>query len=407
MSDDFRRFFLALALGKTGAEISSLAIPLVAVLTLDATPGQVGLLAALHTVAFLLIGLPAGAWLDRVRRRGVLVAADVARAALLATVPVAWALDLLTLPQLYAVVLLSSVARVFFDIAAASYLPHLVDRGQLVTANARLATVDSAGQVAGPAAGGWLVQVLGPPLAVALDAVSYLWSAGWLLSIRRPEPAPAPRVARRLGAEIREGLSFVRAHPVLRAVVIAGGLTNVALAASFTMIPVVLVRELGHAEAVLGAYLAVASVGGLLGAATARPLARWLGDARAVWLLGIGVAPVAVLVPLVGHVPIALAAAGWAVVSYKVAVDNVLLISFRQQVTPDPLLGRVNATVRVLLTGCVTAGAAAAGLLGQLAGPRAALWLSACVLAVIWVPVFRSPLRDTRDLTNIRTSVRT
>jgi predicted MFS family arabinose efflux permease len=398
VSADFRRFFLAAALSKAGTQISSLAVPLVAVLTLDATPGEVGLLAALHTVAFLLVGLPAGAWLDRMCRRPVLVAADLFRAGLLATIPVAWALDMLTLHLLYAVVLLNSVATVFFDIAAASYLPHLVSRAGLVAANARLTTVESAGHVAGPAAGGWLVQVLGPPLAIAIDAASYLWSAVWLVSVRRAEAPPEPRPRRRLAAEIREGLAFVRTHAVLRAVVLAGGLTNVALAASFSMIPIVLVRELGYSEGVLGAYLAVSGLGGLLGAATARPLAQRLGEAKAVWLLGIAVAPVAVLVPLVGHVPVALAAAGWAVVAYKVSVDNVLLVTFRQQVTPDPLLGRVNATVRVLLTGCVTAGAAAAGLLGQLAGPRAALWLSAAVLAVTWVPVFRSPLRKNRTL---------
>lgn len=397
---DFHRLLAAAALSKLGTQVSYLAIPLVAVLTLDAGPGQVGLLGALSTVAFVVVGLPAGAWLDRVRRRGVMVAADVVRGLLLAWVPVAWLLDALTLTQLYVVVLLSGVATVFFDVAAQSYLPHVVGRSALVAANSRLASVDATAQVAGPAASGWLVQLLGAPLAVALDAVSYLWSAGWLLTLRRREAKPAASADRSLVAEVRDGVSFVVRHPVLRAVVCAGALTNLAVSASLVMVPIVFIRQLGEPEAVLGLFLAAGGVGGLLGVATARPVSARLGEGRSLWLLGLVVAPLAVLVPLVGTaVPVGLAAVAWAAISYKIGYDNVLLVSFRQQVTPDSLLGRVNATMRVLLTGAVVLGAAAAGLLGELAGPRAALWAAAAVLAVIWVPVYASPLRHARTLT--------
>ncbi|TMR92704.1 MFS transporter [Nonomuraea basaltis] len=406
---DFRWFFTAAVVSKLGTQISYLALPLVAVVTLDASPGQVGLLGALGTAAFLVVGLPAGAWLDRVRRRPVMIVADVVRGLLLASVPIAWAAGVLTLTQLYAVVLLTGAGTVFFDIAAQSYLPHVVGRDRLVAANSWLATADFAGQTGGRAAGGWLVQVLGAPLAVVVNAVGYLWSALWLVMVRAREPAvPAPPAGRRLVAEVRQGLVFVGRYPVLRAVTAAGGLTNLGVSMSSVMVPIVLIRELGLPETVLGAYLAAGGVGGLVGATVARPLSRLLGEGRSLWILGLAVVPAAMLTPLAGTlVPIWIAAGGWAVVCAKIGYDNVLLVSFRQRVTPDAVLARVNATIRVLLTGAVTIGSGVAGAVAELASPRAALWIGAGILTIIWVPVFCSPLRRIRTLTGEPADCRT
>ncbi|WP_214411976.1 MFS transporter [Sphaerisporangium fuscum] len=397
---DFRRFFAAAAMSKMCAPVGQLAIPLVAVITLDASPGQVALLGVLRTAAFLLVGLPAGAWVDRMRRRPVMVTADVARALLLASVPLAWLSGALTLAQLYAVVLLAGAGSVFFDIAAQSYLPHVAGKDRLVAANSRLATADFTGETAGPAVAGWLVQLLGAPVVVAVDAAGYLWSALWLATVRRREPAvPAPVTGRRLAAEIRQGLSMVCGHPVLRVVTAAGALTNLAISMNSVMIPIVLVRELGWSEAVLGAYLAAGGVGGVIGALAVRPLSRLLGEGRSLWMLGLALAPAALLTPQAGGaVPVWAAAAGWAVVCAKVGFDNVLLISFRQHLTPDALLGRVNATIRVLLIGAVTIGSAIAGAVAEVATPRTVLWVAAGVFAVVWVPVFCSPLRRARAL---------
>jgi hypothetical protein len=396
---DFHRLFTAAVLSKLGTAVGALAVPLVAVLTLDVSPGQLGALAALGTAASLVVGLPAGAWLDRTPKRPVLVGADLARAALLGSIPLAWALDALTLGQLYVVVLLTGAATVLFDIAAQSYLPHVVGRAGLVAANARLSTVDAAAEVGARAAGGWLVQLLTAPLAVAVDAVSYLWSAAWLVRLRAPEPVPVRADRPPLVAQVREGLSFVLQHPVLRAVLTAGALTNLGIALALTMLPLMLVRELGQPEAVLGLFLAGGGVGLLLGAATARPVSARLGEGRSLWLIGLAAVPVAVLLPLVGTtVPVWAAGIAWAGLTYKIGYDNVLLISFRQQVTPDALLGRVNASVRVLLIGAVTVGSALSGVLGELAGPRAPLWAAAAALALVWLPVRLSPLHSARSL---------
>ncbi|MGH3446351.1 MAG: MFS transporter [Nocardioidaceae bacterium] len=399
---DYRRFFAATALSRAGSQIGTLAMPLVAVETLGATAGQMGLLSAAGTAAFLVVGLPAGSWLDRVRKRGVMVAADLARGLLLTSVPVAWALGVLTWTQLWLVVLGTGLGTVFFDIADQSYLPHLVGRDGLTRANSQLATVRSTGSAAGPAVAGWLVQIMGAPLVVAVDAVSYLWSAIWLGLVRRREPRVPPASRPSLVTDMREGLRFVVRQPVLRAVAVAGAMTNVAIAADLAMLPLVLLRDLDLPESVLGAYLAVGGVGGLVGAASSRLLSRWLGEGRSVVLLGVVIAPAAILVPLAGTVvPVWVSALGWGVVLFKAGYDNVLLVSFRQQITPDHLLGRMNATMRVTLTGAVTLGGLMAGLVGGALDARAALWAAGCFTALVWLPIWLSPLRRARTLTTV------
>lgn len=366
---------------------------------LDAGPGQVGLLAALSTLAFLLVGLPAGAWVDRLRRRRVQVAADLGRAALLGSVPLAWALDRLTLTQLYAVVLAAGVGTVFFDVAAQSYLPHVVGRPALVEANSRLAAVDAANQVAGRGVGGYLVQLVAAPAAVAVNALTHLCSAVLLLRISRPEPPVARRPDAHLGREIAAGLRFVGRHPLLRPIAAAGALTNFSVQLSVTMLPVLFVRELGLSPGVLGLYLAGGGLGVLLGTTLARRIGRQLGFGRATWVVGLASAPVKLLIPLLDRGPMLwVAGAAWLLTTAQVGVNNVLQVSLRQRATPDALLGRMNATMRFLLTGAVATGAVAAGLLGELAGVRAALWVGAVGLALVWVPAYLSPLRTLREL---------
>ncbi|MBB5786432.1 MFS transporter [Jiangella mangrovi] len=400
---DLHLLFAAAAASKLGLQVGSLALPLVAVLALSASPGEVGLLATLTTAAFLLIGLPAGVWVDRMRRRGVMIAADLARAVLYASFPVAWWLDALTLGQLYAVALLTGVATVFFDVSAHSYLPHVAGRDRLIEANSVLGSIDSVVHIGGRSAAGFLVQLASAPAAVVVTAAGYLVSGGFLLGIRRREPsvasglAAAPRepMLRSIGAGVR----FVAGHPVLRAVAVAGAMTNLGMQLILVMLPVLLVERLGMSAGVLGLFFAVGGVSGLIGAATATRVVRRLGAGRALWLLGVVIAPAGLLVPLIDAGPLLwLAGLGWVIVVYKIAVDNVVLVSFRQKVTPDHLLGRQTATMRFLLTGAVAIGAGLSGLIGGLAGPRTALWAGAVVLALVWVPLYLSPLRRLRSL---------
>ena len=246
------RDFMALWSGQTVSEVGSsvtvLALPLLAVISLDATTFEVGLLTACTSLAFLLVALPAGAWVDRWRRKPVLVWGDLGRVVLLGSIPVAKAFGVLGLPQLYVVASLTGVLTVFFDVAYQSYLPALVEPDQLVDANGKIGASQSFAQVAGPAVAGVLVAGLGAAYAVVVDAISFLVSAGATSTIRRPEPEPPPRAAgRRLRDEIREGLAFVVRHPILKRIVGCTATSNFFSSAYVAVEAVFLVRVL-HAR---------------------------------------------------------------------------------------------------------------------------------------------------------------
>jgi predicted MFS family arabinose efflux permease len=397
---DFRGVFTAAAASTVGTQVSFLAVPLLAVTALNATPAQLGILGVLRTVAFAVLGLPAGAWLDRIRRRGVMVAADLARAALLASVPAAWRLGILTIDQLYLVVLLTGVATLFFDVAAQSYLPFVVGRDGLSAANSALQSWDSAASVAGPSVAGYLVQLASAPVAVLLDAATYLWSALFLAGIRRREPDPRRMARRPLPAEIRDGVRFVFGHPLLRPIALVGAGTNLFVQIAIVVMPLMFVRVLGLSGTQLGLFFTFGGVGMLLGSFTANRLAGRFGYGPVVWVVGLAAAPATLLVPLIARGPWLWVAMGsWLVVTYRIGVNNVILVSLRQRTTPDHLLSRMNATMRFLMTGVLAVGAALAGAIAQYAGVRTAIWVAAVGLAFGWVPLLLSPLRRMRAAT--------
>jgi len=403
---DFRVLFSATALSQLGTNVSYVAVPLVAVTALDARPGQVGALAALSTVAFLFIGLPAGVWVDRMRHGRILIGADLGRAVLFSSVPVAWWSGTLTLAQLYAVVLLNGCATVFFDVGSQSVLPRLVDRAALVRANTAVVSLQAAGNIAGRGAGGGLVQLLTAPVAVLCAAGAYLVSALQLCALRPGDEPPRPAPESRLGAQIAEGVRHVLGDRELRALALTAALSNFGSQIVTTMLPILFVRELGLSAGALGLFWGAGGLGLLLGAWCARPLAARLGHGRALGLTGLALAPAALLVPLVGRGPwLWIAGAAWVLTLLKTGVDNVLGVSLRQRMTPDALLGRMNATFRFLLTGALAVGAAVSGLVGELAGVRATLWVGGALLAVNFLPVFLSPVRARRELPHQRGTV--
>jgi MFS family permease len=395
----FRYVYAASLADSLGYQVGYLAVPVLAVSVLAATPGQVGLLAVLGTAAFLVIGLPAGVWVDRLPRRTVMITADLARAALYASIPLAWWAGALTIGQLYAVVLLTGVATVFGDVAAHSFLPELVGRDRLVAANSLLMTTDATVQIGGRGLGGGLVQWLGAPLALALNAVTHLLSAFALTRARPTATAPGRDLATGgFGRQLAEGVRHVLGNPLLRPVVISLAGINLSVNLMTTMLPVVFLRELGLGAGALGLFLGVGGIGALLGAVTARPLADRIGHGRALWLPGVLVAPAGALVALIDNgMGLWLAGFGWLALAWRTGIGNVINISLRQRVTPDALLGRMNATFRFLLYGAIAVGAGLAGLLGQYAGPRTSLWVGALGAALAWLPVFRSPLRTLAD----------
>ena len=392
---DRGRYLLASGVALWGAQLGVAAIPLTAVASLSADARGTALLTASVAVPFVILGLPVGAWLDRVRRRPVMITADVVRAATLATVPVADWLGSLTFLHLWLVVLVNGIATVFFDLGTQSHLKDLAPAGQLVKMNGRLATLTQSALICAPPLAGWAAGLLTPPAVLAATAAGYAWSAVWLSRLRIREPvhrADAPR--QRLRADIRDGVRFVRRQPVLVAVLGAGCLVNFGSAAFTAVLPVHALADLGWSEAQLGTYLGAGGIGGLLGAMTANKVARRFGAGRSVFVIGLLIAPTAVVLPLTGDpVPGFVAAAAWALIIYKVGFDAVVMMSFRQAVTPAHLLGRVNGTMRVLFTAAVAAGAATAGTVATVAGNRAAIVVAAVALGLVWAPIALSPLR--------------
>jgi MFS family permease len=397
------RDFLLLWCGETvsqvGTMVSHLALPLLAATVLGATPWEMGLLVAAERGAFLLVGLPAGVLLDRVRRRPVMIAADLVRFALFASIPLAWALDVLTFAQLLVVAFLGSVATVFFDVGYQSILPAVVGRAGLVEGNVKLESTRAAAETAGPALGGGLVQLVGAAAAVLLDAVSYLVSAAFLLRMRTREAIPARDPARSLRAEMAEGLRYVLGHPLLRPIALTTGTGNLFSGVLAAVSVLFLARELGQPPAVIGLVLAAGSVGGLVGALTAGQWIRGLGQGRTVVTALLVTGPVALVLPLTtAGAGLAWFALGMAAVAYGGVVYNVAQVSFRQAVTPDHLLGRMNASIRFLVWGTIPIGGLLGGALGELIGLRATLLVTAVgmVLSPVWV--IASPLRRLRDL---------
>lgn len=391
---DRRRYLTASGVAVWGAQVGQVAVPLTAVTALGAGAGGTSLLQTALTLPFVVLGLPVGAWLDRVRRRPVMIAADLVRAAALVSVPVAAWLHRLTMLQLLVVVGVLGVATVCFDLGTQSFVKDLATGSLLARTNARLATITQAALVCAPPLAGWAAGLLSAPTVLLVMAAGYLWSAAWLAGIRGAERDPGGATRRPLLREIGEGLAFVARQPVLRTVLIAGSTVNLGIAGVLTLLPVLTLEQLGWSQGELGTFLGAGGVGGLVGALFALRLAAALGAGRAMLLVGIGVAPLALALPLLGGpVPGPLAAAGWALVLLKVGFDSVLMMTFRQQVTPSGLLARVNAVMRVVFTGAVALGAAVAGALGATVGVRWALAAAAACLACVWIPIALSPVR--------------
>lgn len=397
------RDFRLLWIGDTGSQfgemITNTAAPLLAALVLAATPFQMGLLNAADTAAFLLIGLPAGVWVDRMRRRPLMITANICRMGLLASVPVAWWLHLLTLTQLILVGLVVGGCSVFFDVAYQSYLPSVIARDQLVDGNSKLQASASVAQVSGPAVAGGLTQWIGAANAIGINALTYVWSVLCLVRIRAREPEVQRAPDRNLRREIAEGLRFVFGNRSLVGIVSCTGSSNLCSGIVGAVSVLVLTRQAGASAGVVGLLMTGGSVGALIGALLAGRIANWLGQARTIWVSLLVTQPFTLLLPLVNRGwLLSLYAAGWLAYGFGGVVYNVAQVSFRQSICPDRLLGRMNASVRFLVWGTIPLGSLLGGVLGDTIGIRATLWVGVIGLTLAPLCVVFSPLVKLRDL---------
>jgi predicted MFS family arabinose efflux permease len=398
---DFLKLWAAQSVSDFGARITREGLPFAAVLTIKATPLQLGLLAALTLGPSLVVGLTAGGLVDRSRRRSVLVGSDLLRAGVLALVPLAALMHWLSMTELYAAAFVIGAASVLFDIADHAYLPSLVERELLVDANAKFSVTESVAEMGGPALAGLLVQLLTAPIAIAVNAATYLASAAFLAAIGKREGPPAPTARPTLGADLRLGLAAAIGQPLVRPIFIAGVVAGLFGAFFQTLYMLYAIRVLGFSPAVLGVVIAMGGVGALGGALLFPALSRALGFGPAIIVSASVSALSALLIPL-AHGPWALAVA--TMVAAQLLGDSfgvAMLIgtkSLQQSVLPAEALGRVGAAMRGVVGAAAIVGALAGGVIAERVGVRPALFVGAAGVVVAQIWLIASPLARLRRL---------
>jgi MFS family permease len=409
---DFLMIWSATTVSICGSQITLIAVPFIALTMLGATVFEVSLLAAVEMTPFLLFTLPAGAWLDRVRRRPVLIGADIVRGVVLLSVPAAYLGGSLSLAQLFVVAFVTGSATAFFDVAGQSYLPAILDREDLVEGNARLQISYSIAQIGGPTLAGSLIALIAAPLAIAVDALSFFLSGGFLSAIHRREVSPARRLnttgrPEPMHREIREGLEFVLGNRLLRPIAACTGISNLFAAALFGVFPVLIWNELRLPPAFYGSVMGAASFGFLAGAGMSDRLPRRIGVGPTIVLSATLGAPAFLLMaltpPSLTWAAVTLGA-GWFVAGMSQVLYNVSQLSLRQAITPPELQSRMNATMRFIVWGTIPIGFVAGGILATVLPTRAALVLAALACGTSCLPVVFSPLRGLIEMPAIQSA---
>lgn len=394
------RPYVALLTGETvaavGVEIAQVAIPIIAVTYLVASEFEIGVLGMAEGIAFLLLSLPIGAWVDRVSRRRVMIGANIVRALAMATIPILWFAGVLDVPQLMAVALVISAAAVFFDTAYMSIVPALVDRDQLGDANSRLQISAETARAVGPGLGGLLAKAISAAWLPLAATFGYLVSAIAIWRIPTDEPPPRPHDSKFL-TEIREGISFVFKNQFIRPVVLATTTSNLFGTIAYTMIPVLLLRELGLGPAAYGLMLTISSIGGIFGAFTAPWWARKFGEGHSIVVTYIYASLPMFLMASVFLMPRTAAIVAVAIASFwgvsGIVAFNVVQVSMRQKQSPPRMLARMTASIRTLIWGVGPLGALLSGIIATQWGLPSAFWIGAAgealgVLFLVFSPLW-------------------
>jgi MFS family permease len=403
---DFAKLWSAATVSVLGSQITLIAVPFIALTMLGASAFQVSLLAAVEMLPFLLFTLPAGAWLDRIRKRPVLIAADIGRGLALLAIPIAYLMGALALWQLFAVAFVTGTLTAFFDVADQSYLPAILDREDLVDGNARLQISYSAGQIGGPTLGGNLIALMAAPIAIVGDALSFFASALLLGTIRRHEPIPVRPTGvdgrpPSLRADIVTGLHYVWRNPYLRPIAGCTATSNLFGAALFAVWPVLIWQELKLPPAFYGTVMGVASVGFLVGAGLSSTLPRRFGFGQTI-VLAAAVSPPAFLLMTFTPASLPWAAvtlfAGWFIAGFSQVIYNVAQISLRQGITPLDMQSRMNATMRFLVWGTIPIGSVLGGMLATIMPIRAAVVVAALSSFLSFLWILFSPIRSLQEM---------
>jgi MFS family permease len=402
---DFLKLWAGETISMFGSQVDDLAIGFVAILVLDATAFEVAVLGTLNFLPFIIFSLPAGVWVDRLRRRPILIGGDFARAALLATIPLAYVADVLTLWHLYAVVFLVGLCQVFFDVAYQSYLPSLVERDQIIEGNSKLEVSRSAAQVTGPGLAGALVEIFTAPYAVLVDAASFVASGLFLLRIRKHEEKP---VAARdengqkpsMWSELQEGLRFVLSNPNLRAQAGCTATSNLFSSVAFSIFLVFAVRELGLSAALIGLVFSIGAAGSFLGAFTARRISARFGIGPTSIVMASVFGPSFLLVAFApaGDAAIPFLVVAQLFFGFSVVVYNIAQVSYRQAICPPRLQGRMNSVMRFMVWGTIPIGTLAGGVLATWVGLRETILIGAIGGGSAFLWLLLSPQRHLHEM---------
>jgi MFS family permease len=399
---DFLKLWTGQTISEFGSQISGLAVPLLAAISLHASPFEFSLLGVLGFMPFILFALPAGVWVDRLRRRQILIVCDAARAALLAVIPLLWALDVLEIWHLLVLQFVIGVFTVFFDVAYQSYLPALIEREHLVDGNSKLQLTVGVSQVAGPSVAGALIAAVTAPYAILVDAVSFVGSTMFMVGMRHRENTPehtAGEARPKMWPQVKEGLDWVVKHPWLRAIAACTGTSNFFSSLAFSIIVLYMVRTLELSAFAIGFVFAVGSAGSIVAAILTNRLSR-----------GIGVGPTIVstiafsslsglLIPLapksfpLPFLMLANAAFGFGAVAY-----NITQVSLRQAITPERLQGRMNAAMRWIVWGTIPLGSLLGGGLATWFSLRTAIWVGVLGQMFAFVPVLFGGIPRIREI---------
>jgi predicted MFS family arabinose efflux permease len=398
----FAWLFTAQTLSVMGSQLGGFAVTVVAVVMLSATEGEMGILNAANTAAFLVVGLLAGAWVDRWVKRRVMIIADLVRMVMMALIPILYFAGSLQIWHLIIIGAVVGVATVFFDVAYQSVIPILFKSEHIAPANSALETSSQISHISGPPIAGSLIAFMTAPVVLIFDAVSFGISA-LTLSFIKDDEKPKPREDRRpLHKEIAEGVKFVWNEPIIRAVSFCTSSTNLFNTIGTTLMGIYVLRELEISLPVFGLIMTIAGVGGLLGASMSAKLAAWIGEGQLIAISAFGSAAAFMMVPLTGLVdhfwaPFILAAIEFAI-SFFVLTYNITQVSARQRICPKPLLGRMNASIRFFVWGVMPIGALLAGVLGTAFGAFTTIVIGGVGMLFASLFVILHPLARMRKL---------
>lgn len=398
--------FLALWGGQTvsviGSQMTGLAIPVFAVSFLNINEAQMGYLNASSTASFLLVGLIAGAWVDRWVKRRVMIWADVIRLVAVALLPILYFAGAIQIWHLFVIAGVMGLATVFFDVAYQSFVPFVVEKDQIASANSSLETTNQLSSIGGPAIVGSLLTFFKAPVLLIADALSFFISA-ITLSVIRDREEPKPKAERKkLRHEIAEGLQFVWTNEMIRSVSFTTAISNLFSTAQFTLIPLVILRDLKISPAGFGLIESIAAIGGLVGAVTAARLSKWIGEGQVIAvsavLMGVTAFAPALAAGSSQLVAMVILCAGQFVGSFTVLTYNITQVSARQRLCPEHLLGRMNASIRFFVWGVMPIGALLSGAAATAFGIGTVLWVAAIGVFLSAGFVVFSPLSRMKKL---------